>query len=202
MITFGGNNQSGPIGVATTQTAHGGAGRMDFESETFVVSAAPTLRAGGNVTGGDRPYGTDVDTCDSLIAFSCKDYGADAAVAFDMRGRDGGSSRPYVADRRAVRRAVRRLTPVECERLQGFPDNYTAIEVDRTRKVAPDEAAYLTGHGLHVWQDNRGDWRTKVAADGPRYKALGNSMAVNVMRWIGRRIDAVERFGDLMPFER
>ncbi|MCA3636890.1 MAG: DNA cytosine methyltransferase [Methylobacterium sp.] len=57
--------------------------------------------------------------------------------------------------------AVRRLTPLECERLQGFPDGWTAIP----RKNG------------------------KPAADGPRYKALGNSMAVNVMRWIGRRIE-------------
>ena len=53
--------------------------------------------------------------------------------------------------------AVRRLTPIECERLQGFPDNYTNI-----RENCPD---------------------------GPRYKALGNSMAVPVMRWIGERIN-------------
>ncbi|EBV7176657.1 Dam family site-specific DNA-(adenine-N6)-methyltransferase [Salmonella enterica subsp. enterica serovar Thompson] len=61
--------------------------------------------------------------------------------------------------------AVRRLTPVECERLQGFPDNHTLIP-----------------------------WRGKDAADcpdGPRYKAIGNSMAVPVMRWIGERIAAV-----------
>ena len=57
---------------------------------------------------------------------------------------------------------VRRLTPVECERLQGFPDNYTNIP-----------------------------WRGKPESpDGPRYKALGNSMAVPVMRWIGQRIDS------------
>jgi len=104
------------------------------------------------------------------------------AVAFDMRGRDGGaqfegphdtaniraasggSSRSYVAAS-----AVRRLTPRECERLQGFPDDYT---------LAP----------------NRG----KPMADGPRYKALGNSMAVPVMRWIGERIAAV----DALPLER
>ena len=56
--------------------------------------------------------------------------------------------------------AVRRLTPVECERLQGFPDGYTMIP-----------------------------WRGKPEApDGPRYKALGNSMAVPCMHWIGRRI--------------
>lgn len=61
---------------------------------------------------------------------------------------------------------VRRLTPVECERLQGFPDNWTAIP-----------------------------WRKKPAEecpDGPRYKALGNSMATNVVTWIGERIQAYE----------
>lgn len=62
--------------------------------------------------------------------------------------------------------AVRRLTPVECERLQGFPDNYTAIP----------------------WRKKRAD----QCPDGPRYKALGNSMAVPVMRWIGERIAQVE----------
>ena len=99
------------------------------------------------------------------------------AVAFDLRGREGGSqfegphdtanlraasggsSRSYIADS-----AVRRLTPLECERLQGFPDNYTNIP-----------------------------WRGKNGApDGRRYKALGNSMAVPVMRWIGQRIQWVE----------
>jgi DNA (cytosine-5)-methyltransferase 1 len=61
---------------------------------------------------------------------------------------------------------VRRLTPIECEFLQGFPRDYTLIP-----------------------------WRKKAAddcPDGPRYKALGNSMAVNVVTWIGERIAAVE----------
>ena len=59
--------------------------------------------------------------------------------------------------------AVRRLTPRECERLQGFPDDWTAIP-----------------------------WRNKPAEqcpDGPRYTGLGNSMAVPVMRWIGNAIE-------------
>lgn len=104
------------------------------------------------------------------------------AIAFDLRGREGGaafegphdtaniraasggSSRSYVADRWHVRR----LTPRECERLQGMPDDWTAI---------------MRGNG-------------KPAADGPRYKAIGNSMAVNVMRWIGRRIEAVEKLSE------
>jgi len=59
--------------------------------------------------------------------------------------------------------AVRRLTPIECERLQGFPDNYTDIKP-----------------------------KGKPTSDGPRYKALGNSMAVPVMKWIGKRINLVE----------
>jgi DNA (cytosine-5)-methyltransferase 1 len=54
---------------------------------------------------------------------------------------------------------VRRLTPRECEALQGFPRDYTLIPIGK-----------------------------KMAADGSRYKALGNSMAVPVMNWIGRRI--------------
>ena len=65
-----------------------------------------------------------------------------------------------VAAVHAASMAVRRLTPVECERLQGFPDNYTNIP-----------------------------WRKQPESpDGPRYKALGNSMAVPVMCWIGKRI--------------
>jgi hypothetical protein len=59
--------------------------------------------------------------------------------------------------------AVRRLTPKECERLQGFPDSYTDIKS-----------------------------KNKPTPDGPRYKALGNSMAVPVMAWIGQRIEQVE----------
>lgn len=85
----------------------------------------PTLRAGGNSTGGDRPPGTDVDTADSNVVQSS---------------------------------AVRRLTPVECERLQGFPDDYTQVP-----------------------------YRNKPAADGPRYKAIGNSWAVPCARWVGMR---------------
>lgn len=68
---------------------------------------------------------------------------------------------------------VRRLTPVECERLQGFPDNHTLIS-----------------------------WRGKDAADcpdGPRYKAIGNSMAVPVMRWIGERIAAARPAEEFKP---
>jgi site-specific DNA-cytosine methylase len=62
--------------------------------------------------------------------------------------------------------AIRRLTPKECERLQGFPDDWTKIPY---RNKEADQCP-----------------------DGPRYKACGNSMAVPVMRWIGERINLIE----------
>jgi DNA (cytosine-5)-methyltransferase 1 len=173
--------------------AKGGVGRMDAQAnETFVVH---TMRGDG--TGRGTPL---VPT-----AFSAKDHGADAgplaptlramthdrshanaggqvAVCFESRvarngrgapselvpplkAQSGGSGRGDGAPLLAVSGtlAVRRLTPRECERLQGMPDDYTLIP-----------------------------YRGKPAADGPRYRAIGNSMAVPVMRWIGRRIQLVD----------
>jgi len=80
--------------------------------------------------------------------------------------------------------AVRRLTPVECERLQGFPDNHTLIPVDKRKQVTADEYAYLRHHFPNMTAEKA----YRLAAEGPRYKAIGNSMAVPVMRWIGTRI--------------
>lgn len=92
------------------------------------------------------------------------DDNAKAAIDEDMCGslKVGGSA-PWIAQGRMV---VRRLTPKECERLQGFPDDWTKIP-----------------------------YRGKPAEecpDGPRYKAIGNSFAVPVVRWIGERIAAAE----------
>ena len=74
---------------------------------------------------------------------------------------DTGSDYHHVPNVYSQKMAVRRLTPTECERLQGFPDSYTNIKEN--------------------------------CPDGPRYKALGNSMAVPVMRWIGERINKFEQ---------
>ena len=84
----------------------------------------------------------------------------DVAATMGTPGSSVNASGPTVMQSMAVRR----LTPVECERLQGFPDGYTDIKPNG-----------------------------KSTPDGPRYKALGNSMAVPVMRWIGQRIEAVDR---------
>ena len=95
---------------------------------------------------------------------------ADAALNSGPGGkgwRDDGAAYTLEARHRvqaiATQWAVRRLTPLECERLQGFPDGRTNVP-----------------------------HRGKPAADGPRYKALGNSWAVNCARWIGERIAAVD----------
>ena len=83
--------------------------------------------------------------------------------AFPLRADDGSGNRQAIAEQWAVRR----LTPTECHRLQGFPDDHCRIP-----------------------------WRGKAAEDcpdGPQYKSLGNSMAVNAMCWIGQRIGLVEQ---------
>lgn len=112
--------------------------------------------SGATMQGDQQPHVVAVDTYNQAIQ--------DTAVPIRSTASDichtGG-----VIDRRQAM-AVRRLTPTECERLQGFPDNHTRIP-----------------------------WRGKPAEqcpDGPRYKALGNSMAVPCMAWIGSRIAAQE----------
>ena len=209
----------------------GGMGRQDGESETLLPISF-NARQDPCVTG--ETAGT-LDT----------GHPQAQAVAFDIRGRDGGSqpegphetanlraasggsSRSFVAysampmnsgkdytvkeasvsqalttsahptgaqggDFVHMPHSVRRLTVLECERLQGFGDHYTRVEGDRVRSLKPAMAAYLTHHGGDVWRDKRGRWRTRLLADGPRYKMLGNSMPVNVMDWVGQRIACVE----------
>ncbi|MDF6926390.1 Dam family site-specific DNA-(adenine-N6)-methyltransferase, partial [Escherichia coli] len=80
--------------------------------------------------------------------------------------------------------SVRRLTPIECERLQGFPDGHTLIPTEKRKTISSDELAYLRNH----YPDLSEEEAAMLAADGPRYKAIGNSMAVPVMQWIGCRI--------------
>jgi DNA (cytosine-5)-methyltransferase 1 len=203
LIAFGGNNTSGPIQAAAAVNAKGGAGRMDFDSETFILSGmvAHSLRAEGfdasedgtgrgtqivpvlpfdttqitSAANGSAPnYG---DPCHPLAAGAHAPAVAIQAGALRTNpatGPDGVGVQEHIAytlEARAEVQAmqfgmqVRRLTPVECERLQGFGDNYTNVA-----------------------------YRGKPAADGPRYKALGNSMAVPVMRWIGKQLELVGIF--------
>jgi len=163
---FGGNRTSGPIDVTPALLAQPGSGfKCDFESETFITTAF------AHPQGGSIGLHTSDDCALTLQSHQGQ------AVAFDTtqitspgnfsNPKPGDACHPLAAEAHApaiaYAAAVRRLTPRECERLQGFPDDYT-----------------LVPH------------RNKAAADGPRYKALGNSMAVPVMRWIGERIQMVE----------
>jgi DNA (cytosine-5)-methyltransferase 1 len=199
-------------------------------SKTFVAFAQNTrdevrIQGDGNVAGAlAAEPGMKQQT---YIAFSSKDYGADAseevsptlrsgahseshanagvppAVAFDWYASESqsfpvneGFSPPLKTTMQpAVQNgwAVRRLTPRECERLQGFPDDYTQIpNWDGWREVGADENIDdLVAAGLTVKPSKNG-FRVNDP-DGVRYKALGNSMAVNVMRWIGWRIDHFEK---------
>jgi DNA (cytosine-5)-methyltransferase 1 len=110
------------------------------------------------------------------------DYKGAKSVAHTFKIRSGceGGGKGYLGQDEAAftldttqsqnlmhRTAIRRLTPVECERLQGFPDNYTQIPY---RNKPPHQCP-----------------------DGPRYKALGNSMAVPVLKWIGERINEINK---------
>lgn len=166
-LAFGGNNQSGPIDVATARNACASAsGRMDFESETFLVqptSFHPTQDPISSTDGTTHALGCGSSSGQASIAVAftteqTPKYNEEQALTLTKQSPTGGGQPQAVMQ--SMR--VRRLTPVECERLQGFPDGYTAIP-----------------------------WRKKPASecpDGPRYKALGNSWAVPNVRWIGKRI--------------
>lgn len=117
---------------------------------------AGTLLRGGQ---GGRHDGVAVPVAD-VVAF----HHNAQACQLPSTGKDTSISDSLTCSQQAAvatRYAVRRLTPTECERLQGFPDGYTDIQP-----------------------------KGKPTPDGPRYKALGNSWAVPVVRWIGRRIAA------------
>lgn len=201
LIAFGGGNTAGHIDVATACTAHGI--RLDFDTETFAVHGTQDPDTNCELA---HTLGRNNGQENACISFSYKDNGADAtsdlspmiragnhdkshansgqppAIAYAFKAGQGAkaggigyaeeqsptltsaSSGTNLAPAVMHGVAVRRLTPIECERLQGFPDNHTLI-----------------------------GWRGKDAdecPDGPRYKAIGNSMAVPVMRWIGERIAA------------
>jgi DNA (cytosine-5)-methyltransferase 1 len=112
--------------------------------------------AGGRVASGGVPIAFHHNAQASQLPTDARDTSISDALTV--------SQQAAVALPVATAMQVRRLTPVECERLQGFPDNYTNIP-----------------------------WRKKPESpDGIRYKAMGNSMAVPAMRWIGERIAAVE----------
>ena len=106
-----------------------------------------------------------------------------------LKAQSGATGRGDAAPLLAAGFAVRRLTPRECERLQGFPDDWTLVP-NYCRKLQPEDIAEMAAY-LRIPLEQAE--ALGATPDGPRYKAIGNSMAVPVMRWIGRRIDAIDR---------
>jgi DNA (cytosine-5)-methyltransferase 1 len=138
-------------------------GRYDGESETFVTHALDAHSA-GTATEDGTGRGTPL-----VAAFNWQSGG-------DCRGLDPQPVAQALTKQQTpaiTGSAVRRLTPVECARLQGFPDDYLDVS-----------------------------FRGKPAADGNKYRALGNSMAVPVMAWIGRRIEEVSELAPTVPRRR
>ncbi len=83
---------------------------------------------------------------------------------------------------------VRRLTPRECERLQGFPDDFTLVDWPTARR--PEDIEEMTAYFIASgWPEDLARELAKTP-DGHRYKALGNSMATPVMQWLGVRVIA------------
>jgi DNA (cytosine-5)-methyltransferase 1 len=152
------NNRSGtPNGggqVAIAFTLPGSDGTVSTATPTDVAGSVRT-KAPGSIENSS----TTAVLQEQPIAWSGELTASTGIAGTIQRGGEGGRADGVMTPRMAVRR----LTPRECERLQGFPDDYTLVE-----------------------------YRGKLAADGPRYRALGNSMAVPVMRWIGQRIAAVD----------
>ena len=163
LVAYGGNNTQGPISVSSALSAlsaHGGSRRMDFESETFIAFDTTQITSAANRSApkpGDPCHPLAASAHAPAIAFNARQDPINGPIngPIDCDGASNGVLVPSMA--------VRRLMPVECERLQGFPDNYTAIK-----------------------------FKGKPAADGPRYKAIGNSWAANCPRWLGQRIAMVE----------
>lgn len=188
------NPNSGPDGVGVqANIAYTMEARAEVQAVCITSDVTHTLKAEGfdaseDGTGCGQPIVPSL-----AFAQNTRDevrlLGGDGEVVGALAAQPGMKQTTYVAPGGM---AVRRLTPVECERLQSFPDGYTSIPTwNGWRAMGDDETPEgCTEQGLEVRQNKKtGKWRVKDV-DGPRYKALGNSMCVYNMRWIGARIDA------------
>ena len=193
-VAFGGNNTSGPIDIATACNAKGGSGRMDFETETFVAAALCASTPWGDHDGRESQLipcafnsredlvvtgeqtgalGASLPQSQAVVGalnsntngnFTAQDALAGHAVISEG---PKGSGKKHLGPSEL---AVRRLMPIECERLQGFQDNYTRIP----------------------W----GNKPAEQCPDGHRYAAIGNSIAVPCLEWIFRRLLFVDSIED------
>ena len=168
-----GFSEEGPMYTLNATGVHGVAQPIAYALDSLASNSMKSANPASGCNAVD--VSKALDTSRGLDP-SCNQGGMAVAHAFKVRGGCEGGGKGYLGSddvaftisttqdqqiKQAM--AVRRLTPKECERLQGFPDNYTDIKP-----------------------------KGKATPDGPRYKALGNSMAVPVMAWIGKRIQEVD----------
>ena len=196
--TSSGNNTSGPIDVATACNAHGSR-RYDFESETFLAFQPRYARNG---------RGAPDTVAAPLTAEAGRTGKGDSAqcVAFDTTQitSPGNYSNPKPGDAchplasrahpPAISSAwgVRRLTPTECERLQSFPDGWTAVLGERATRIDEETIAYLRCQYCRAYGVVLDDEQVKlIQSDSARYKELGNAVCVNVIVWLGQRLKEV-----------
>lgn len=168
------NLENGPQGSGYRQD--GVAYTLEARHHVQAVAFAENSRAELRLCGGDGSVAAQLTTgggkpgqgqpCVAFDANGSEVQFDESGIAPPLRSMSHGGSHANAGSHAAVatRWAVRRLTPLECERLQGFEDGYTDVPYGRRNRTP----------------------------DGPRYKALGNSMAVNAMEWIGQRIAMVE----------
>ena len=142
----------------------------------FSSEVAP-LRASGGDNGGGSENLVVESRQKSLTAWdyeSKRVYSANSVFPALVTHEKSGQNQQSILTHDSLHWIVRRLTPTECERLQGFPDDWTAIDSFTDK--------YGVEHKTSGWLDNKGKWHK--AADSPRYKALGNSIALPQWWWI------------------
>ena len=166
-----GNWKSAAEVLFESESLRGDIKKGKIKKQNIATGFVPSVAIQGNLIGRDKggPQGIGVSESETMYTLTKADVHGVATFVDTYNGTiQGNVSATMTADMAGPTHSgpkimqnmeVRRLTPVECERLQGFPDNYTSIP---------------------------------KSVDGNRYKALGNSMAVPVMRWIGNRIKQIE----------
>jgi len=177
-------------------------GRLDATVETFIIHGSQDPIASTTTA---HALGTNHGQENVVCAFQERgrsdgtslDIGGDIAYALTAPSGGGRTQERNIQ----VGTNVRRLTPMECERLQGFPDDYTNIPWRTYRSNIPKNSSIATiiaslrksvesffGKGEKALREP-----VKDCPDGPRYKTLGNSMAVPVVRWIGGQIECAKK---------
>lgn len=167
----------------------------DYNARANDVAQSVTTNAGStpSARGGDIIVEAQALALRGREGGNMPELGGDQANA--LRGADGGSSAPMV-----LATAVRRLTPEECEKLQGFPVGWTRIPgLSGWREVGDDEdVAELEAAGLEIRRTKKSNRLRVNDPDGPRYKSLGNSFTTEPVNWIMSRVRA-SMAGEPMP---